>query len=175
MTARDAEILLESERQATLLRLAALERDFAGIVESAGQANTDDEHDPEGATLAFERQHVAALLSQARDYLREVDAAKSRLAAGRYGLCEHCGKPVPAARLAARPTATTCVTCAGRRRRLCRAGRPVITSAGRLLAGCLLTGRLLAGRLLAVSLLTGQLPTVRARGGGDPDRQPQGA
>jgi DnaK suppressor protein len=123
MTAGDGEVsaaaLLESERQATLRRLSALERDFADIVESAGQANTDDEHDPEGATLAFERQHVAALLDQARDYLREVDAAQSRLAAGQYGLCAHCGQPIPAGRLAARPTATSCVTCAdrhGRRR-----------------------------------------------------------
>jgi DnaK suppressor protein len=111
------ERLLESEQQAALRRLAALERDFAGIVESAGQANTDDEHDPEGATLAFERQHIAALLGQARDYLREVEAAKSRLAAGQYGLCEHCERPIPAARLAARPTATSCVTCASRRSR----------------------------------------------------------
>lgn len=117
MTPPDVASLLESEHQATLRRLTALERDFAGIVESAGQANTDDEHDPEGATLAFERQHVAALLSQARDYLRAVEAAKNRLAAGQYGLCEQCGKPIPAARLAARPTATSCITCAGRRER----------------------------------------------------------
>jgi len=109
------EHLLEVERQATLRRLDALERDFAGLVESAGQANTDDEHDPEGATLAFERQHVAALLGQARDHLREVDAALSRLAAGQYGLCEHCRRPIPAGRLAARPTATSCVSCADRR------------------------------------------------------------
>jgi DnaK suppressor protein len=109
-----ARILLESERQATVRRLSALERDFAGIVESASQANTDDEHDPEGATLAFERQHVAALLDQTRDYLREVDAALSRLAAGQNGLCEHCGRPIPAGRLAARPTATSCVPCANR-------------------------------------------------------------
>jgi RNA polymerase-binding transcription factor len=114
-----AESQLESERQATLRRMSALERDFAAIVESAGQTNTDDEHDPEGATLAFERQHVAALLDQARDYLHEVDAALSRLAAGQYGLCVHCGRPIPAGRLAARPTAISCVTCAdrhGRRR-----------------------------------------------------------
>jgi DnaK suppressor protein len=118
MTASDevsAESLLESERQAAVRRLSALERDFAGIVESAGQANTDDEHDPEGATLAFERQHIAALLDQARAHLRDVDAGLSRLAAGQYGLCEHCGRPIPADRLAARPTATSCVTCADRR------------------------------------------------------------
>jgi len=116
MTADGHRERLEAEREATLRRLTALERDFAGIVDSAGQANTDDEHDPEGATLAFERQHVAALLGQARDYLGEVDAALSRLAAGQYGRCQRCGKPIPAGRLAARPTATTCVACASDRR-----------------------------------------------------------
>ena len=107
--------LLAEERQAALDRLAALERDFSAIVEAAGQANADDEHDPEGATIAFERQHVAALLDQASRQLREVDAAIGRLEAGEYGQCEQCGQPIAAARLAARPTATTCIRCASRR------------------------------------------------------------
>ena len=107
--------LLAEQRQAALDRLAALERDFSAIVEAAGQANADDEHDPEGATIAFERQHVAALLDQARDQLAEVDAAIGRLNAGHYGQCERCGQPIPAARLTARPTATTCIRCASRR------------------------------------------------------------
>ena len=54
----DPRALLEAERQAVIERLAALERDFNDIVEAAGQANADDEHDPEGATIAFERQHI---------------------------------------------------------------------------------------------------------------------
>jgi DnaK suppressor protein len=107
--------LLADERQAALDRLTALERDFSAIIEGAGQANADDEHDPEGATIAFERQHVAALLDQARRQLAEVDAAIDRLDAGRYGQCERCGQPIPAARLTARPTATTCIRCASRR------------------------------------------------------------
>jgi len=61
-TAREA---LTAERASTLEQLAGLEREFDGIVEAAGSANADDEHDPEGATIAFERQHVAALLGQA--------------------------------------------------------------------------------------------------------------
>jgi DnaK suppressor protein len=105
---------LAEERQAALDRLIALERDFSAIVEGAGQANADDEHDPEGATTAFERQHVAALLDQARRQLAQVDAAIGRLDAGHYGQCERCGQPIPAARLTARPAATTCVRCASR-------------------------------------------------------------
>ena len=38
-------------------------------------SNADDEHDPEGATIAFERQQVVALLEQARRRLADVEAA----------------------------------------------------------------------------------------------------
>jgi DnaK suppressor protein len=103
---------LGADRDATRQRLAALERDFAGIIESAGQANTDDEHDPEGATLAFERQHLAALIAQARDQLAAIDAALARLDGDQFGHCERCGQPIGAGRLSARPTATTCIKCA---------------------------------------------------------------
>lgn len=106
---------LSSERASAIARLAALEREFTGLVESARQANTDDEHDPEGATHAFERQHIAALISQTRERLAEIDAALARLADGRYGTCERCGQPVGAERLAARPAASTCLACATRR------------------------------------------------------------
>ncbi len=111
----DLGALLRTERQEALDRLAALQRDFRAIVEAAGQANADDEHDPEGATIAFERQHVAALLDQASRKLAAVDAAIGRLEAGQFGRCEQCGQPIAAARLAARPTAATCISCASRR------------------------------------------------------------
>jgi DnaK suppressor protein len=106
--------LLAAERADTLRRLRALEREFAGIIESSGSGGTDDEHDPEGATIAFERQHVAALASQAGQHLAEIDAALRKLADGSYGRCETCGQPISAARLAARPTAARCITCASR-------------------------------------------------------------
>jgi RNA polymerase-binding protein DksA len=103
---------LAAERADTLARLRGLERELAGIIESSASAGTDDEHDPEGATIAFERQHAAALLGQARRHLAEIDAALLRLAAGSYGRCENCGQPIGAGRLAARPAATTCISCA---------------------------------------------------------------
>jgi DnaK suppressor protein len=112
--ASNSRALLEAEQHEVIERLAALERDFNGIVEAAGQANADDEHDPEGATIAFERQHVAALIGQARNQLSQVEAAIARLDADRYGECENCGRQIGADRLAARPTARTCIDCAGR-------------------------------------------------------------
>jgi DnaK suppressor protein len=107
--------LLAAERADTLQRLAGLEREHLGIIELSGSAGADDEHDPEGATIAFERQHAAALLSQARRHLAQIDAALLRLASNRYGNCEECGQPIGAERLAARPVTTTCIGCASRR------------------------------------------------------------
>ena len=108
-TARE---LLLAERARTDLRVNALERDFADLAEAASAAGTDDEHDPEGATLAFERQHAAALLGQAREQRAVIDAALGRLAEGSYGTCQRCRQPISEERLAARPAAVTCIRCA---------------------------------------------------------------
>jgi DnaK suppressor protein len=108
------EVLL-AERERTLQRMAALEREFADLAAAATGAGADDEHDPEGATLAFERQHAAALLEQAREQLAAIDAALEAVQAGRYGICARCGQPIGEDRLAARPAALTCVRCAARR------------------------------------------------------------
>ncbi len=103
---------LAAERELAVRRAGALEREFAELAEAAAAGGTDDEHDPEGATLAFERQHTAALLDQAREQVAAIDAALARVAAGRYGVCEQCGQPIGEGRLAARPAAVTCVRCA---------------------------------------------------------------
>ena len=107
----DARAALTSAQERALARLASHEREFGGIVAAARDAGADDEHDPEGATLAFERQHVAALADAAREDLAEIDAALARLADGSYGICQACGARISAGRLAARPAARTCVGC----------------------------------------------------------------
>ena len=89
--------------------LARLEQDHAGLLQASEFSNADDEHDPEGATIAYERSQLAALLADARSRLAELDHALELVASGRYGTCEVCGRPIPAERLAARPSATRCV------------------------------------------------------------------
>jgi len=107
----DPRLVLAEDRGRTLDRLAGLERELGGIIEAAQAANADDEHDPEGATIAFEREHAAALASQARAHLAAVDAALGRLAAGTYGVCVGCGAGIPPERLEFLPRAATCVAC----------------------------------------------------------------
>ena len=109
----DARERLEDERRRTTRRLADLRGDYRGFVDASRDTNADDEHDPEGATIAFERSQTGALVRQAERHLEEVDAALERLDAGTYGTCAVCGRPIDPARLEVRPTATTCVGCAG--------------------------------------------------------------
>ncbi|HEX3922002.1 MAG TPA: TraR/DksA C4-type zinc finger protein [Streptosporangiaceae bacterium] len=113
---------LDAERASTEARIAALGRDFESIVSSSASA-ADDEHDPEGSSTAFDRQHVAALLGQAREHLTEIARAEQRLGDGSYGRCERCGQPIGPGRLEARPATATCVACAGRATRQARRGR----------------------------------------------------
>jgi RNA polymerase-binding transcription factor DksA len=113
VTARfDPGAALDDEERRATRRLAALTGDHAGIVEASRDSNADDEHDPEGATIAFERSQVATLVQDTRTRLAEIAAARRRLRDGVYGVCERCGAPVGAGRLEARPTARTCIACA---------------------------------------------------------------
>ena len=107
----DPRAALAAARAEVLVRAAALRRDVDLIVESAVGVATDDEHDPEGTT-AFERARAQSLLDGSVAALAEIDAAYARLDAGTYGTCTGCGRPIPPARLAARPVARTCVACA---------------------------------------------------------------
>ncbi|TXG92465.1 dksa/trar family transcriptional regulator [Rhodococcus rhodnii] len=107
----DAASLVDAERRAVDARIASLTRRFDDIVESSRLSTDDDEHDPEGSTIAFERAQVAALLTQARRERDELESARARLASGEYGRCRACGRAIAPARLEALPAATTCIDC----------------------------------------------------------------
>jgi DnaK suppressor protein len=105
-------LALATLRAEALAAVVAAERDFRRIVEASRSVATDDEHDPEGAGLAVERAQIVALLERARAQLEDVELATEELAAGRYGTCRVCHRPIGSDRLAARPAARTCITCA---------------------------------------------------------------
>lgn len=113
----DARARLEAEQEQTRQLLASLTGEFDAVVAASRDTNADDEHDPEGATIAFERSQVDALIKQTRRRLEEIADAFARLAEGSYGVCEGCGRPIGTARLEARPAARTCIDCASADRR----------------------------------------------------------
>ncbi|SDQ48068.1 TraR/DksA C4-type zinc finger protein [Quadrisphaera sp. DSM 44207] len=98
-------------------QVAALQRQHALVVAASQGSNADDEHDPEGSTIAFERAQVAALLERARRTGRDLARALDRLHDGTHGRCEVCGTTIAAGRLQARPDARTCIACASARGR----------------------------------------------------------
>ena len=102
---------LEAERSRSEHRLQSLREELASVIEGSRWNTDDDEHDPEGSTIAFERAKIAALIGDAESELRELDAAAARLAAGTYGVCDRCGTAIPAIRLEALPAARRCVQC----------------------------------------------------------------
>lgn len=103
---------LEHQRRERLDLLASLGDAFDEIVASSRDSNADDEHDPEGSTIAFERAQLDAVVKQTRHQLVEIEAALERLDSGQFGVCERCGLPIAPARLDARPVARTCLACA---------------------------------------------------------------
>jgi DnaK suppressor protein len=109
VTTREA---LESLLAGAVAEADALETDLTSVFEASRSSNADDEHDPEGATIAFERAQLTATLAATLQRAAELRAALVRFDEGAYGVCERCGKPIAAARLAVRPDARTCVTCA---------------------------------------------------------------
>lgn len=103
---------LNELRMATIRLAARLVNSFDGIVEATSDVATDDEHDPEGHTIAWERQQIAALLDGTRNTLNDIYAAEQRVDDGLYGTCTTCSHEIAAERLDALPATPTCVNCA---------------------------------------------------------------
>ncbi len=103
---------LQRLREDALMRLSRLDADERALLHDRADGTADDEHDPEGSTLSGEWSRVDVLRRSAQEEVAEVDAALARAAAGTYGICARCGRPIAPARLEARPTAHLCIACA---------------------------------------------------------------
>ncbi|SHG74875.1 transcriptional regulator, TraR/DksA family [Jatrophihabitans endophyticus] len=103
---------LATARAAAAERVADLRRELDDVIASASSTTGDDEHDPEGATIGFERAQAQSLLDRAVARVGELDAALARAERGDYGRCAGCGGPIGAERLAARPGTDRCIDCA---------------------------------------------------------------
>ncbi|MCC2661883.1 MAG: molecular chaperone DnaK, partial [Arthrobacter sp.] len=92
-------VLLEEERARKFALLPALRADIVSANTARQNSNVDDEHDPEGATIAFELSQASALLDQSSSGLAQIEAALERIAAGTYGSCAVCGERIAEGRL----------------------------------------------------------------------------
>lgn len=103
---------ITADRAETAHRIDFLTARLDEIIAGSHLTTDDDEHDPEGATVAFERAQAASLLAEARRDLDDLAEAERRLDAGAYGVCERCGRAISPERLDALPAARRCIGCA---------------------------------------------------------------
>jgi len=88
------------------------EAELAAAAADVDLAGRDDEHDPDGATAAFDHALAAGLLTRAVAEAAAIEAALARLGDGSYGVCVMCARPIGRERLTALPSADRCVQCA---------------------------------------------------------------
>jgi DnaK suppressor protein len=69
----------------------------------------------DGTSIAVERLAQVAAHDRLQEMLADVRRAEAKLAAGSYGTCDACSRPIAAERLEALPWATLCIDCASAR------------------------------------------------------------
>lgn len=103
---------LEDEQARLLHAVGFLEKENPGSISDElgelAEGGTDN-HLGDTATALYDRELDEGLEEGARETLVEIEAALQRIDAGTYGICDGCGKPIGAERLAAIPWARLCI------------------------------------------------------------------
>jgi len=108
--------LLEDEQERVRRELASLQSMDAGSDESdeTGELSDFDQHTGDVGTETFLRERDLAIEGNEQTLLRQIEIALRKIDDGTYGVCERCGKPIPAARLEAIPYTPYCIEDAER-------------------------------------------------------------
>lgn len=107
------------DNESPLERIARLETEITSALADRDLAADADErsdghhHPAEAATDAELRERQLQDTLRMRQQLERLTRARAAIAAGTYGICIDCGKPIPEGRLLAIPDAERCVPCQG--------------------------------------------------------------
>jgi RNA polymerase-binding transcription factor len=79
----------------------------------AGQENAEEitQDIADKASSSYTKEFLFSLSDGERVLLQQIDQSLARIDEGTYGLCTHCGNPVPEKRLEAVPWTPYCVEC----------------------------------------------------------------
>jgi DnaK suppressor protein len=111
MDKRTARRRLESERERLQSLVSALHAETASVAEE-GDSFTDgaaDQHPADMGTETFELEKDMSIRNNVEAELADVERALRRVEDGTYGVCESCGRKIPALRLEAMPGARFCI------------------------------------------------------------------
>ena len=103
---------IQVERRRLESLVESLTANFNDIADAVDASPPDDEHDPEGHTIAFERSQLSGRRDEYLRRIIELAAAERRLDDESSSRCETCDKPIPLERRLAVPATTRCVECA---------------------------------------------------------------
>jgi len=78
-------------------------------LDAAGDLSSMPIHMADIGTDNYEQEFALGLMDSERKLLQEIDDALQRIEDRKYGICEGTGKPIPKARLEAKPWARYCV------------------------------------------------------------------
>ena len=95
------------QQRASLLRQVARAEDDLRWLDSNVEPEVMDEGQEKSLALV-----LARLDDRGQVEIADIDRALARIAAGSFGKCAGCGRPIPSARLEALPTAERCLGCA---------------------------------------------------------------
>jgi RNA polymerase-binding transcription factor DksA len=112
MDKRKARKLLKAERERLESLLGTTELDSvddASMREALGELSPVDQHPADIGSETFEIEKDLSIRESIEAQIEDVDRALRKLDNGHFGVCETCGKPIPAARLEAKPAARYCV------------------------------------------------------------------
>ena len=112
MDKRTARKLLKAERERLESLLGTTELDSiddASQREALGELSTLDQHPADMGTETFEIEKDLSIRESVEAQIDDVDRALRKLDSGQFGLCESCGKPIPQARLQAKPAPRYCL------------------------------------------------------------------
>lgn len=105
----------EKVRLEELIEEYERELEIARLTESSSDRSPDPGN-AEASSMKLEYAKELSIEQNTIDLLRKVEHALERIAAGKYGDCEVCGKPIPVERLEVLPYATLCVEDAAKAR-----------------------------------------------------------
>lgn len=97
----------------------------ASLEETDRELSAYDNHPADYGSQMYERSKDLGLLEEAKRQLAEIEEAQKAIAAGNYGVCQGCGRPIPEDRLLALPSTVFCVECKREREEQDSSDRPV--------------------------------------------------
>jgi len=108
---------LKKQKSRLQAKKAEIERNIAALTQahptpvSSTEANEGPRDREDVATDFLEMQQEQSVQANEQALLTLVENALQRIEDGTYGLCQQCGKEIPAKRLEALPWAERCVAC----------------------------------------------------------------